>query len=94
MQRIEIDIMTMSKEFIPAVFDQDTSLLGDQAALLIKREIRWYEMDAEEGYPNFVELDFEIVSDKPRMTDCDITGTIQECVDVSVMVILSSHCEN
>lgn len=93
MQRIEIDIMRMPSAFIDAVFKGDTSSLGKQSAFLIERELRWYKMEAEEGYPNFVELNFELVSDKPFMSDCHITGTIQKCVDVRVLVVLSTDCE-
>lgn len=94
MTHVEIDIMTLSVDFHDAVFKNDTSGLGKTATMLIERELRWYWEGAEEDYPNFLELDFEVVSDKPRMADCHVTGFHVECIDVSVMVVLSENESN
>ena len=65
--------------------------LGAHEEYLLEREVRWYQMQGEEDYPNFVSIEFECTSSERYMCGCDLTGHLGECVEVKVFVFLDEN---
>lgn len=91
MKTIQIDTMTCGRHFIPAIFNGDFSKLGDHEKFLLQRELRWYNMECEEGYPDFMSVEFECTSSERYVCPCDITGHMGDCVEVKVFVALDEN---
>lgn len=88
---IQIDTMTCGQHFLPAIFNGDTESLGAHEEYLLEREVKWYQMQGEEDYPNFVSIEFECTSSERYMCGCDLTGHFGECVEVKVFVFLDEN---
>jgi hypothetical protein len=85
---IQIDIMTCGQQFLPAIFNGDAECLTAHEEFILEREVRWYNMECEEDYPNFVSVEFECKSSERHICGCDLTGLLSECVEVKVFVIV------
>lgn len=85
---IQIDTMTCGRQFLPAIFNGDVECLSAHEEFLLEREVRWYNMEGEEDYPNFVSIEFECASSERYLGGCDLTGQWSENVEVKVFVIV------
>ena len=91
MKTLQIDTMTCGQQFLPAIFNGDTECLTAHEEFLLEREVRWYNMECEEGYPDFISVEFECKSSERHSCGCDLTGRLSECVEVKVFVVLDEN---
>lgn len=91
MKAIQIDTMTCGQQFLPAIFNGDVECLSAHEEFLLEREVKWYNMEGEEDYPNFVSIEFECKSSERHICGCDLTGLLSECVEVKVFVMLDEN---
>jgi len=80
--------MTCGQQFLPAIFNADTECLTAHEEYLLNREMRWYNVQGEEDYPDFVSVEYECKSSERYICGCDLTGQLSECVEVQVFVML------
>jgi len=89
MKAIHIDTMTLGEQFLPTIFNGDTSHLSASEESIIEQEHHEYYIAAQEEYEDrLVSIEYECTSDERLICVCDFTRLMSECVEVKVIAML------
>ena len=81
--------MAIGHQFLPTIFNGDTSHLSASEESIIEQEHHHYYVAAQEEYGDrLVSIEYECTSSERYICKCDLTGLFSECVDVKVIAML------
>ena len=81
--------MAIGQQFLPTIFNGDTSHLSASEESIIEQEHHHYYVAAQEEYGDrLVSIEYECTSSERYICKCDLTGLFSECVDVKVIAML------
>jgi len=92
MKAIKIHTMTVGQQFIPTIFNGDTSHLSPSEETQIEQEHHDNVLIAEEKFGDrFVSVEYECKSSERYICKCDITRLLSECVEVKVIAMVKEE---
>lgn len=89
MKAIHTDTMTLGQQFLPAIFNGDTSNLSPSEETQIEEEHHDNFLMAQDKYgDDLVSVEYECKSSERYICKCDITRLLSECVEVKVIAMV------
>ena len=92
MKAIHIDTMTLGQQFLPTIFNGDTSHLSASEETQIEQEHHEYLVMGEENFGDrFVSIEYECTSSDRYLCKCELTRLFSECVEVKVFAMVKEE---
>ena len=89
MKAIHTHTMTVGQQFLPTIFNGDTSHLSPSEETQIEQEHHDNVLTAEEKFGDrFVSVEYECKSSERYICKCDLTRLLSECVEVKVIAMV------
>jgi hypothetical protein len=81
--------LTIGQQFLPTIFNGDTSHLSASEESIIEQEHHDYYVAAQEEYgDSLVSIEYECTSSERYICVCEFTRLMSECVEVKVIAML------